>query len=72
MAKAQSHRCAVCDVQPTGGLAVDHCHHKGHVRGLLCNNCNLAIGLLKDRAENAQAVVKYLSPEVVYEHGAGI
>lgn len=61
MAKAQNHRCAVCDVQPTGKLVVDHCHDKGHVRGLLCHNCNLALGHLKDDIKTAQAAVKYLT-----------
>jgi hypothetical protein len=61
LAKAQNHLCVICGVQPTGGLVVDHCHNKGHVRGLLCINCNLALGHLKDDVNIARAAVKYLS-----------
>lgn len=38
--------------------------HKGKtVRGVLCNNCNRAIGLLKDDPENLIRVVDYLTRE---------
>lgn|SRR5574343_499795 len=30
---------------------VDHNHQTGNIRGLLCNNCNKGIGLLKDSPE---------------------
>lgn len=53
MAESQGHLCAVCGLSPVGRgkgdvLVVDHCHKRGHVRGLLCGNCNIAIGLMRD------------------------
>ncbi len=45
----QNNKCAICDKHETlikKRLSVDHCHETGIVRGLLCNNCNAAIGLL--------------------------
>lgn len=41
-------------------LSVDHCHVTGKVRGLLCNNCNVALGHLKDDPERIKALLKYL------------
>ena len=41
-------------------LAVDHCHVKGNVRGLLCRACNLAIGYFEDNTESLGEAIKYL------------
>lgn len=41
-------------------LVVDHCHTNGNVRGLLCHNCNRALGLLKDDQETLLRGVEYL------------
>jgi hypothetical protein len=67
-------KCEICSLELTSramghdterGLEslanVDHCHEKGEVRGLLCNPCNRAVGLLKDSAESAQRAAAYLS-----------
>ena len=49
---AQDGRCAVCRTDQPGGrwgtLVVDHDHDTGAVRGLLCNNCNIAVGLMPE------------------------
>ena len=44
-------------------LAVDHCHTTGKVRGLLCHNCNRALGLFKDNPEAIERAMKYVSSE---------
>ena len=54
--------CAVCREQPTGrGLHVDHDHETGEIRGLLCHNCNTALGLFKDNMLILTAAMAYLS-----------
>ena len=60
--------CAVCKQPPTsentrahweGKLCVDHCHDSDKVRGLLCNDCNLAVGYGKT-AEILFAAAEYV------------
>ena len=41
-------------------LCVDHDHKSGKVRGLLCNACNTAIGMLEEDASRFHAAVRYL------------
>lgn len=46
---------------------VDHDHSTGEVRGLLCNHCNRAIGLIKDNPWNARRIVQYLEKDTDYD-----
>lgn len=41
-------------------LAVDHCHLGDHVRGLLCGDCNVGIGLLRESTFILSNAIKYL------------
>lgn len=47
----QDYSCAICGVKDENilpkGLAVDHDHETGKVRGLLCTNCNNGLGRFK-------------------------
>lgn len=58
----QNNCCAICKTTDWGkpSPSIDHCHTTGKVRGLLCNNCNRAIGLLKDNKEVLKNAIKYL------------
>lgn len=47
----QAGACAVCLKVPETTLNVDHCHATGRIRGLLCGECNRALGLLQDSPE---------------------
>jgi len=44
-------------------LCVDHCHRSGQVRGLLCNACNTALGLLQEEPARFLSAVSYLDRE---------
>lgn len=55
----QGHACAICR-DSSKPLHVDHCHTHGHVRGLLCFNCNTAIGKLGDNITHLQSAITYL------------
>lgn len=51
--------CAICSLVPDK-WAIDHHHETGEVRGLLCMNCNSAIGFLRDNPEIVDAAAAYL------------
>lgn len=64
MLDLQDHCCAICGVHESKlskKLAVDHCHTFGTIRGLLCVNCNTAIGLLKENLDTLDKMKSYLS-----------
>tara|TARA_R110000782_G_scaffold187705_1_gene277833 strand:+ start:840 stop:1217 length:378 start_codon:yes stop_codon:yes gene_type:complete len=55
--------CAICKSPENGrysNLSVDHCHATNKIRGLLCNNCNRGIGLLKDSPLFLREAAKYI------------
>lgn len=67
MAEKQHFVCAICGKENfamganhTGGLLVDHDHRTGKVRGLLCHNCNRALGLFHDDVSTISSAIKYL------------
>lgn len=50
-------------------LVIDHNHLTGAVRGLLCHNCNRALGLFKDDISLLKKGIEYLSkPDRVFEN----
>lgn len=61
MAASQNGVCKICK-RPNGykNLAVDHSHESGKIRGLLCENCNKALGMFQDSTEILQSAIKYL------------
>jgi hypothetical protein len=47
---AQSGRCDICDdplSRDYRRMSIDHSHHSGRVRGLLCQRCNSLLGYLE-------------------------
>ena len=54
--------CAICRQANTNGwkLAVDHCHITHRTRGLLCHNCNVAIGKLAEKTQRMRRAMGYL------------
>lgn len=62
MLDQQNGVCAGCLSPPVSKrLAIDHNHITGQIRGLLCSNCNLGIGLLKEDSEIMARLIQYLA-----------
>ncbi len=77
MLRRQGHRCAVCQgegftmaAHHKVKLVVDHCHKTGRVRGLLCHNCNRALGLMQDDVEALKRSVQYLEGATTIPQGS--
>lgn len=60
MLQAQKNCCAICEIEFTKTPHVDHCHDSMKVRGLLCFNCNRAIGHFQDDTKIIRNAIKYL------------
>lgn len=59
----QEGRCAICDLDQGAQdrkLNVDHDHQTGYVRGLLCDSCNKALGLMHDSMTSFERAAQYL------------
>jgi hypothetical protein len=61
---AQGGKCAVCNSTDTGRKnspwSIDHCHATGRVRGLLCHQCNIALGHARDNPALLRAMARYV------------
>lgn len=73
----QNYVCAICEevgfkmnegVKLT--LNLDHCHDTGYVRGLLCHNCNRALGLMKDDVTRLNRAINYLKGATTIPEGS--
>jgi protein-arginine kinase activator protein McsA len=54
----QDNKCAIC--RSPGKLCVDHCHETNRVRGLLCDCCNRALGLVRENPQTLLRMMAYI------------
>ena len=65
--------CGICGIPENAAgkrFSVDHEHGTINIRGLLCNPCNMALGVFGDNIEGLQKVFKYLELKP-YKFGEG-
>jgi len=61
----QNNKCACCGIsfgtkRQVDTPVVDHCHNTGDVREIICERCNIGLGLLYDDWERAKVLLRYL------------
>lgn len=59
MVLERQNKCDICSSEVVK-LVVDHCHTTNKVRGLLCSQCNVMLGMAKDSIENLRRAIEYL------------
>lgn len=62
MLEKQHGRCAACEEEKP--LHIDHDHETGEVRGLLCQECNCALGFVKDDVITLTRLIAYLEKRI--------
>ena len=72
MAVDRGNKCDICgqpEKQERAGkvkaLAVDHDHKSGAIRGLLCSDCNTALGKFQDSKDLLTSAIAYLTKYMV-------
>ena len=55
--------CEVCG--SSENLCIDHRHSDNQIRGVLCRECNLALGLLKDNPNRIERFIKIFKQKPV-------
>jgi hypothetical protein len=67
--ESQDNKCALCCKPFTtlkqNDLHIDHCHETGKIRGLLCMQCNVGLGMLGDNEEGLTKAMKYIKGETL-------
>lgn len=60
-------KCQICGISSDESytregrnLCIDHCHKTGIIRGILCNQCNSALGKFRDSEELLLKAIEYL------------
>jgi len=73
MLSEQGNACAICKSTTSNNgrsnqlFDVDHCHTTGKVRGLLCRDCNVTVGVVENKSAKIALIKKYLSLYVEFD-----
>jgi len=62
--KKQKNKCPICYRSIIKNLSVDHNHITGKIRGIICNDCNLAIGNAGSSPSRLRMMAIYLEKNI--------
>jgi len=60
-------QCEVCGAfgkDSKIGICLDHNHETGEFRGWICHRCNVVLGMVKDKIEILELLIKYLKKDL--------
>lgn len=58
---SQKGKCGICRVELNFTLThLDHHHKTGKIRGILCHQCNVGLGMFKEKEEYLIKAIQYL------------
>ena len=62
MVEVQNNKCYICFTPFEGNLkpCIDHNHSNNEVRKILCRNCNVSLGLLKEDLNILKNMYEYI------------
>jgi|SRR6185369_5756812 len=55
-------KCEICG--QGGKMCLDHCHEENVFRGWICDDCNVAMGKVKDNVGTLEAMIEYIKKGV--------
>jgi len=60
--KIQNNKCKICKEKLLNNkdIHLDHCHNSNIIRGILCNYCNVGLGMFKDNINLLLNAAEYL------------
>lgn len=63
----QGNCCGICKKTTSNwtDLCIDHDHESGLVRGLLCRDCNIGLGLFRESLEITDNAAAYLARQII-------
>ena len=58
-------KCSICNIKfaDNNYPCIDHNHITNSIRGILCSQCNSALGFLKDSRDLLRNAINYLNKE---------
>lgn len=59
-------QCGICgktEKEEGKRLSVDHCHTTGEVRGILCMDCNVSLGRMKEDPSLLREMIRYINKD---------
>ena len=65
MFEKQNGKCAICNFEFSLGrnnqANIDHNHKTGKIRGLLCKDCNITLGNIKEDINILNTMISYIN-----------